>query len=135
MALEEKNAGYNVFNKDPKDRPFLMWFASKDAHRGWQKDELGEKHDKADAIIPPYMADMDGTRTDLAFYYDEIQRLDRYIGLIVKELKKQQVLDNTVIMFMADNGRPFPRCKTWLYDSGNKNPLYCTLAARNLQTW
>ena len=116
----------------PKNKPFLMWFASKDAHRGWQKDELGEKHNQADAIIPPYMADMEGTRTDLAFYYDEIQRLDRYVGLVVKELKKQQVLDNTVIMFMADNGRPFPRCKTWLYDSGIKTPLYCTLAARNL---
>ena len=26
-------------------------------------------------------------------------------------------------MFMADNGRPFPRCKTWLYDSGIKTPF------------
>ena len=39
------------------------------------------------------------------------------------ELERQNVLDNTVIIFMADNGRPFPRCKTRLYDSGIKTPF------------
>ena len=107
----------------PKDRPFCMWFASIDAHRPWEPDSLGEKHNKADAVIPPYMADMDGTREDLASYYDEIQRLDRGVGQVVKELKQQGVLDNTIIIFMADNGRPFPRCKTWLYDGGIKTPF------------
>lgn len=107
----------------PKDQPFFMWFASSDAHRPWQKDDTAKKHKKADAVVPPYMADMDGTRMDLALYYDEIQRLDRYVGLVVKELKKQEVLDNTIIMFIADNGRPFPRGKRWLYDSGIKTPL------------
>jgi N-sulfoglucosamine sulfohydrolase len=52
-----------------------------------------------------------------------VQRLDRYVGLVVQELTRQGVLDNTVVIFMADNGRPFPRCKTWLYDSGIKTPL------------
>jgi len=107
----------------PKDKPFLMWFASCDAHRPWEADEHAQPHKPTDAVIPPYMADLLDTRKDLACYYDELQRLDRYVGLVVAELKQQDVLDNTLIMFMADNGRPFPRCKTWLYDSGIKTPF------------
>jgi arylsulfatase len=107
----------------PQDRPFFMWFASTDAHRSWQPDKEAQPHKPADAVIPPYMADLPDTRNDLARYYDEVQRLDRYVGLVVAELKRQHVLDNTLILFMADNGRPFPRCKTWLYDSGIKTPF------------
>jgi arylsulfatase A-like enzyme len=107
----------------PKDRPFFMWFASTDAHRRWNPDEHAKPHKPEDAVIPPYMADLPGTREDLTRYYDEVQRLDRYVGLVVEELKRQHVLESTVILFMADNGRPFPRCKTWLYDSGIKTPL------------
>jgi arylsulfatase len=107
----------------PLDKPFFMWFASTDAHRRWNPDEHAKPHEPRDAVIPPYMADRPGTRKDLASYYDEVQRLDRYVGLVVQELKRQGVLDSTVVIFMADNGRPFPRCKTWLYDSGVKTPL------------
>ncbi|MHC4797867.1 MAG: sulfatase family protein [Planctomycetota bacterium] len=107
----------------PRDKPFFMWLASFDAHRNWTADPRAQPHKRSDAVIPPYMADMPRTRDDLRQYYDEIQRLDRYVGLIVDELKHQQVLNHTMIIFMADNGRPFPRCKTWLYDGGIKTPF------------
>jgi N-sulfoglucosamine sulfohydrolase len=119
---EEEN-WVSCLRERPQDRPFFMWFASTDAHRRWNPDEHAKTHNPEDAVIPPYMADLPGTRKDLACYYDEVQRLDRYVGLVVQELKRQGVLDNTVVIFMADNGRPFPRCKTWLYDSGIKTPL------------
>ncbi|HUT29431.1 MAG TPA: sulfatase [Sedimentisphaerales bacterium] len=119
---EEEN-WVSCLRERPQDRPFFMWFASTDAHRRWNPDEHAKPHKPQDAVIPPYMADLPGTRKDLACYYDEVQRLDRYVGLVVQELKRQGVLESTVIIFMADNGRPFPRCKTWLYDSGIKTPL------------
>lgn len=107
----------------PKDKPFFMWLASYDAHRPWKADKKAQPHTPEDAVIPPFMIDTPDARQDLASYYDEIQRLDRCTGEIVAELKKQGVFENTIILFMADNGRPFPRCKTRLYDSGIKTPL------------
>jgi arylsulfatase len=107
----------------PKDKPFFMWFASFDAHRPWQFDAEGKPHTPQDAIIPPYLIDTPNSRKDMAMYYDEIQRLDRYVGLVVKELEEQAILENTCIIFISDNGRPFPRCKTRLYDSGIKTPF------------
>ncbi|MCP4452137.1 MAG: sulfatase-like hydrolase/transferase, partial [Planctomycetes bacterium] len=107
----------------PKDKPFFMWFASYDAHRPWDDKIQAKRHTPQNVVMPPYMVDIPVERADMAQYYDEVQRLDRYAGYVVEELRNQGVLDNTLILFMADNGRPFWRAKTRLYDSGVKTPL------------
>lgn len=113
----------------PRDKPFFFWFAALDAHRAWDGDRdwnaelYGLKHDPAKVIVPPYLNDDAATRDDLASYYNEITRFDHFIGRVVAELEKQGVLDNTLILVMADNGRPFPRAKTRLHDSGMKTPF------------
>jgi len=106
-----------------KDKPFFMWLASSDAHRPFMPDKEAKPHTLEDAIIPPYLVDTPGVRKDMAQYYDEVSRMDRYVGLVVAELKRQNVYDNTCIIFMTDNGRPMVRCKTRLLDSGIKTPL------------
>lgn len=110
----------NTLQNRPKDKPFFMWFAANDAHRGWS----GEKRTKPeDVFVPPFLPDTDFVRKDLAKYYDEIIRLDSYVGKVVEELKRQNAYDNTVIIFMADNGRPFWRSKAQIYDSGMRTPF------------
>lgn len=107
----------------PKDKPFFMWFASHDAHRGWDQGSGAEPAASGDAVVPPYQMDTQRTREDIAKYMGEVQRLDSYVGDVVSELDRQGVLDNTIVMYISDNGRPFPRDKAWLYDSGIKTPL------------
>ena len=129
LVVEEGNGDggedqwVRVLHERPKNKPFFMWFASFDAHRDWQADPLATPHNPDEVIVPPYMVNAPGTRTDLASYYDEIQRFDRFVGLVRDELRKQGVLENTLIIVMADNGRPFPRAKTRVYDSGMKTPF------------
>jgi len=107
----------------PRDKPFFLWFASFDAHRGYSKNAIPQPHQEKDAVVPPYLPDQSPTRGDLALYYDEIARLDSYAGKVFAELKKQDVDDNTFVIFLADNGRPFPRSKTTVYDSGVRTPF------------
>lgn len=113
----------------PQDKPFFFWFAAYDAHRGWDADKdwnadlYGPKHRPEDVIVPPFLADEPGTRDDLASYYNEVTRFDYFIGEVVKTLKEQDELDNTLIFILADNGRPFPRAKTRLHDSGMQTAL------------
>lgn len=108
----------------PKDKPFFMWFASTDAHRAWQTpQQKAGTHTLEDVIVPPYMFDGPETREDLKKYYNEVQSYDRAIGNVVKELKKQGRYENTLLVIIADNGRPFPRDKNWMYDSGIKTPF------------
>jgi len=107
----------------PKDKPFFCWFASTDAHRDWQFNEDAPRYAPEAVTVPPYLYDSPKTREDFAGHYHEISRLDHYVGAVRAELERQEVLDNTYLVFCADNGRPFPRCKTRLYDSGLKTPL------------
>lgn len=106
-----------------KSKPFFFLFAAYDAHRPWGTNEFSNTHNPQHTRVPETLVDSDSTRSDLANYYDEIKRFDWHIGMVVKELQAQQVLDNTVIIVMADNGRPFPRDKTRVYDSGMKTPF------------
>lgn len=107
----------------PKSKSFFMWFASHDAHRVWGADKFMQPHNPEDIIVPPYLVDDLETKKDLASYYNEIQRLDFYVGEVRKELENQGVSENTIIVVCADNGRPFPRCKTRVYDSGMQTPF------------
>lgn len=113
----------NRIKNRPQDKPFFMWFASHDAHRKWSADSFLVAHNPDSLDLPPFLIDDAETRKDLASYYNEINRFDFYIGEVVKELSKQGILDNTLILVLADNGRPFPRCKTRVYDSGMKTGL------------
>ena len=112
-----------ILQERPKDRPFFMWFAAFDAHRAWHADDFGTPHDPVNSIVPPFLVDAPDTKEDLASYYNEIQRLDHYLGLVKDELINQGVFESTLMIYMADNGRPFPRSKTRVYDSGMKTPF------------
>ena len=113
----------------PTDKPFFFWFAAYDAHRAWDGDRdwnetlYGPKHDPRKVVVPPFLSDDKETRKDLASYANEVTRFDYYIGQVVKTLREQNALENTLIFVMADNGRPFPRAKTRLHDSGMKTAL------------
>ncbi len=119
----------SVTRNRPKDRPFFFWFAASDAHRGWdadadwRPDEYGPKIDPRVVTVPPFLVDSPQTRSDLASYYNEVTRFDHFIGKVVDELDDQGVLEDTLIFVLADNGRPFPRAKTRLHDSGMKTAL------------
>ncbi|MGH8020173.1 MAG: sulfatase family protein [Opitutaceae bacterium] len=107
----------------PEGRPFFAWFASHDAHRIWDAGEFTGTHNGADVTVPASLLDTPETRADLALYYDEIARLDHHVGEVIRELERQGVLEQTVVIFLSDHGRPFPRAKTHPYDEGVLTPL------------
>ncbi|HPE76804.1 MAG TPA: sulfatase [Draconibacterium sp.] len=107
----------------PKEKPFFFWFAALDAHRPWGINPFSGTHDSTQITPPDYLVNGQKTKTDLSHYYDEIARFDNYIGLIAEELKRQNELENTLILIMADNGRPFPHSKTRVNDRGMKTPF------------
>lgn len=107
----------------PEGQPFFMWLAAIDAHRGWGQNQFSGTHPPDQIKVPEYLIDGPETRQDLAHYYDEITRFDHHIGGVVKKLKQKGVYQNTLIIIMADNGRPFPHSKTRVNDQGVKTPF------------
>ncbi len=107
----------------PRDKPFFLWLAAFDPHRDYAEDTIPEPHSPEDVFVPPFLPDAPEVRADLARYYDEITRFDSHVGQVLEELERQGVAGNTLVLLISDNGRPFPRCKTRLLDSGIRTPL------------
>lgn len=107
----------------PTDKPFFCWFASHDAHYGFTINDKAPTYTAGSVTVPPMLFDGPQTRGELAKYYHEVSRTDHYVGELWKELQRQGIADNTYFVYCADNGRPFPRCKAYLYDSGIRTPL------------
>ena len=116
-----------ALSERPMDRPFFFWVASKDPHRPFDENAIPDPHRPADVVVPPYLPDHPLIRQDLALYYDEVTRFDTHVGEILAELGRQGVLDSTLIAYVSDNGMPFPRAKTTLYDSGIRTPMIVRL--------
>jgi N-sulfoglucosamine sulfohydrolase len=104
-------------------RPFFLWVAFNDPHRPYQQGTIPHPHSPARVSVAPYLADTPGTRADLARYYDETGRMDGEIGRIMAELDRRQLREKTLVVFLSDNGPPFPREKGTLYDPGTRTPL------------
>lgn len=114
---------FGTFLDAAGERPFFLWAAFEDPHRPYQSGTLTEPHDPARVEVPPYMADTPATRVDVARYYDEIGRMDEAIGRFLHMLEQRGLDQDTLIVFLSDNGAPFPREKGTVYDGGVRTPL------------
>ena len=73
--------------------------------------------------LPTYLPDNAPTRGEVAEYYQAPNRLDQGIGMIMDVLRETRQLDNTLVMFISDNGMPFANAKTGCYDAGIHLPM------------
>lgn len=105
------------------ERPFFLWVAFNDPHRPYQDGTIAEPHDPNQVEVLPYLADTAETRKDIARYYDEIGRMDAVIGRFLEVLRNRNLEEETLVVFLSDNGAPFPREKGTVYDGGVRTPL------------
>ena len=114
----------DFFRERPTGKPFCFWFGSSDPHRpyDWQSGvKSGMKLE--DVQVPPCLPDAKEVRTDICDYYLEVERFDREAGQALKIIEEMGELDNTLVVISGDNGWPFPRGKSNLYDLGVHVPL------------
>ena len=115
-------------------RPFVLTVGYHDPHRdrtrgGFGNDEPVDPRVKTtryrpeDMVVPGFLSDTPGTRQELASYAEAISRLDQGVGMILENLTKAGLDNDTLVIFMSDNGPPFMNSKTTLYDAGICLPL------------
>ena len=80
-----------------------------------------------DVNVPPYLPDTPVVRADLARHYNNIAFQEREVGRFMERLRKDDLLDSTVVMITGDHGDGFPRMKRTAYDSGTRVPLLVRL--------
>ena len=73
--------------------------------------------------LAPYYPDTPVVRKDWARYYDNISRLDDWVGQELQSLKESGNADNTIVFFYGDHGSGMPRHKRFAGDSGMRVPM------------
>lgn len=117
----QTEAKVNEFlDKRPAEKPFFLWVNFNDPHHVW--DRTGQ-HDPKKIAVPPWLPDLPGMRDDLARYSDEVGRMDGEFQSVLDILAKRGLSENTLVVFMGDNGMAFPHGKGSLYDPGLNVPL------------
>jgi N-sulfoglucosamine sulfohydrolase len=119
-AMTEKRV-HEFFDKRPKEKPFFLWVNFNDPHYPW--DNVPNGVDPKKLRVPKFLPDLPGVREDLRRYYDEVERVDGELKLVLDTVEKRAGLDNTIVLFAGDNGFPFPHGKGSLYDPGLNVPF------------
>ena len=92
--------------------------------RGQARKDAGIPHARtADVTLPPYYPRHPVILEDWAAYLDTFNLVDREVGQILERLKREKLLDNTVIFFWTDHGVSHARGKQFCYDEGIMVPL------------
>lgn len=86
--------------------------------QGWR-----QVTDPAEVEVPPYYPDTPVIRRDIAQQYDNVHEMDRQVGLWLKRLEADGLLDDTIVIWTTDHGDGLPRAKREIYDSGIRVPL------------
>ena len=107
----------------PKGKPFFLQLCSNDPHRPLDENAIPVPHDPAKLKLPAHYPDTRLVREDFARYYDEISRFDSDFGRIMTVLRERGLDQNTLVMFMGDNGASQLRGKGTLYEFGIHVPL------------
>ncbi len=103
------------------NQPFFLYFCTTEPHRPFRR-EGSDPVDPADVIVPPYLPDIPECREELARYYASVQRADAGLVRLIEILKETGRWQDTLIIYISDNGIAFPGAKTTLYEPGMRLP-------------
>ncbi len=114
-------------------KPFFLMANSHDPHRPFagsddEKKRWGEtlpysrriREDEID--VPGFLPDLPDVRQEVAEYYTSVHRCDESIGQVLEALTEHGFADDTIVMFLSDNGMAFPFAKTNCYLASTKTP-------------
>lgn len=139
------------FIKDNSNKPFMAYLSFYSVHTPLMgREDLVKKYkDKRNAIDSTRSRfDMEGKRRvrilqDHAVYGAMVEAMDAAVGKVINHLRSANLLENTVIIFMSDNGGlstseghptsnlPLRAGKGWMYEGGIREPMFIYMEGKN----
>ena len=133
--IYEKDAAEFFENAKQEGKPFFLMANSHDPHRPFagSEDELtrfygfhtyaSRYYTPEEAWVPGFLPDLPEIRKELAQYYSSCHRCDETVGAVLHALDESGMADDTLVIFMSDNGMAFPFAKANCYLNSTKTPF------------
>lgn len=103
------------------DKPFFLYFCTTEPHRPFKR-EGSKVISPEEVIVPSYLPDTPESREELAHYYMSVERADSGLVKLIEILKATGHWEDTLIIYISDNGIAFPGAKTNMYEPGVRLP-------------
>lgn len=118
---------------DDTNAPFFLMANSHDPHRPFAGSDgeyemfgrqisYEEVVTEDDVQVPNFLPDLPDIRKEFAQYLNSVHRADQSIGGILKALIEAGHEDDTMILFLSDNGMSMPFAKANCYLNSTKSP-------------
>ena len=131
-----KQAKQIIQNAKKEGKPFYIMANSHDPHRPFAFTESEEKwlangndilkpsriYKEEEVTIPGFLPELPLVRKEVTQYFNSVRRLDDTVGKILEILEQEGQADNTLVMFLSDNGMAFPFAKTNCYLQSTNTP-------------
>jgi N-sulfoglucosamine sulfohydrolase len=126
-ARDEKRPFFLMSNSQDPHRPFAGSAQEQARPRARQRAAAGEVrasriYKPDEVVVPGFLPDLPDIRVELAQYFTSVHRCDETVGQVLRALKESGQEDNTLVMFLSDNGMSFPYSKTNVYRASTRTP-------------
>jgi N-sulfoglucosamine sulfohydrolase len=118
-----------------ENKPFFLMANMHDPHRPYadsQQERDAWGHDlpsfrrrvtEEEVVVPGFLPDIPLVRKEIAQYFTSVYRCDEIIGAVLQVLEETGQAENSLVMFISDNGMSFPFAKSNCYLQSTKTPL------------
>lgn len=119
------------FNKcHDENKPFYFMVNSHDPHRPFHDpakpmknaSEPSKLYTPEEIPVPGFLPELPGVRKELSHYFNSVRRCDDTFGKTMQALKESGFEDNTLVMFLSDNGIAMPFAKANVYLASTRTP-------------
>lgn len=104
------------------DQPFLLYVCSVNPHAPWSWGDPSE-FDPDKLVMPENCVDSPDMRKIFCRYLAEIRALDNEVGSVLETLEEIDKLDNTIVIFLGEQGPQIPGGKWTLWYPGVHSAL------------
>jgi len=140
MGIGRDPAKYKAFAREffnqarSRGRPFFLMANAHDPHRPFAGSENEKKSwgrdlpkvrrwiTEEEVTVPGFLPDIPDVRKEIAEYYTSVYRCDEVVGSVVEALEESGHRENTIVMFLSDNGMSFPFAKANCYLNSTRTP-------------
>jgi N-sulfoglucosamine sulfohydrolase len=121
LAKERKRSFFLMANSHDPHRPFA---GSDQEQRAWGHDlpKFTRQFKSGEVPAANFLPDLPAVRKELAEYYTSVYRCDQTVGAVIKALEDSGMAENTIVMFISDNGMAVPFAKANCYLNSTKTP-------------
>lgn len=114
--------GVKEFVSRDNSQPFFLVVGSVNSHAPWTAGDPSV-FDANKLKLPPHWVDTEETRDAYTKYLAEVGVLDQEVGDVVNVLKEKGQYDNTLIIFVSEQGAQFAGAKWNVWNSGTKSAM------------